>query len=113
MKVSTELKNIRISPRKIRLVVPVVLGQKVTVALIKLRFTNKSSARPLSQALKTASADAAHNHKLDPEKLIVQEIIVSDGPTLKRGRPVARGSLHSIFKRTSHIKVTLEGKDGS
>lgn len=109
MEVMSELKHVRISARKLRLVAGIVTGRKVDEALIMLRFTPKNAARPVIDIIKTARADAQHNFKLDADKLVVKEVAVSDGPTLKRIRPRSRGMAHPILKRTSHLKVTLEG----
>lgn len=109
MEVTSELKHIRLSSRKMRLVAPIVKGRPVSEALTTLRFTTKKAAHPLMQAIKTASADAVHNFKLSEDKLVVKDIEVSDGPTLKRYRPRSRGMAHPVLHRTTSIKVTLEG----
>lgn len=92
-----------------RLVTPTVKGHTVADALTTLRFTSKKAAQPLVQAIKTAQADAVHNFKLSEDKLVIKEIEVSDGPTLKRYRPRSRGMAHPILHRTTHVKVVLEG----
>lgn len=109
MEVTSELKHLNISPRKIRLIVPIVKGQPVEQALLRLKFTSKRAAKPLSAVIKTARADATTVHKLDAEKLTVKEVNVMEGATLKRFRPRSRGMAHPIFRRTSHLRVTLEG----
>lgn len=109
MEVISELKNIRITPRKMRLIAPRLKNLPVEEALLKLRFTTKDAAGPIIAVIKTARADAAHNFKLKEDSLVVKEVSVSEGPTYKRGRPVARGTYHPILKRTSHLKVVLEG----
>ncbi|HET7713971.1 MAG TPA: 50S ribosomal protein L22 [Patescibacteria group bacterium] len=109
MKVESSLGNIRISARKMRLVAPVVKNMPVEEALVKLRFTSKDAAKVVSQVLKNAKADAVHNFKLDADKLVVREVIVEDGSILKRFIPRSRGMAHPILKRTSHIKVVVEG----
>lgn len=109
MQVTSKRENIRISARKMRLVAPIVLGLPVEQALTRLRFTPKDAARPIVDVLKIARADAIHNFKLDETKLIVKEVEVSDGSALKRFRPRSRGMAHPVLKRTSHLKVVLEG----
>ena len=109
MEITSAKQFIRITPRKMRLVAPLIKGMSVEQALIKLRFTPKDAAKEIIQVLRTAQADAVHNHKLNDQKLIVKTVEVTDGPTLKRGLPVSRGNFHQILKRTSHIKVILEG----
>ena len=110
MEVISKKQNIRITPRKMRLVAPLVRNVPVEQALIKLQFTQKDAARPIIDVLKTARADAIHNYKLDEKRLIVKDVEVSEGPTYKRFNPVSRGRAHSVFKRTSHLKVVLEDR---
>jgi len=109
MQVTSSRDNIRISPRKMRLIAPSVKGLPVEEALVKLRFTPKDAARPIIDVLKTAQADAVNNFKLEAGKLIVRQVDISEGPTFKRFRPRSRGMAHPVLKRTSHLKVTLEG----
>lgn len=109
MEVISELKNIRISPRKMRFVAGELRNLSVEEAMLRLRFTPKDAAQPIIAVIKTAKADASHNFKLKEDGLKVKEVLVSEGPTYKRGRPAARGSYHPIAKRTSHLKVVLEG----
>jgi large subunit ribosomal protein L22 len=79
--VSSELKHLNISPRKIRLIVAVVKGQSVEQALLRLRFTPKRAAKPMAAVIKTARADAVSVHKLDADKLTVKEVTVMEGST--------------------------------
>lgn len=109
MEVTSELRNIRISPRKMRLVAERLSNMPVEDAILRLRFTPKDAAQPIIAVIKTARADAAHNFKLKEDTLKVKEVLISEGPTYKRGHPAARGSYHPIAKRTSHLRVTLEG----
>ncbi len=76
-----------------------------------LRFVNKSAARPLSKVIKSAISNATNNNKLDEKKLIIKEIIVDEGPRLKRYIPRSRGMAHPILKRTSHIKVVVSEEE--
>jgi large subunit ribosomal protein L22 len=110
MEIISKQDNIRISARKMRLVAPRVKGMTVAAALLHLRFTPKDAARPVIDVIKTAQADAVHNFKLkDEDKLIIKDVEVSEGPTYKRFRPVSKGRAHGIAKRTSNLKVTLQG----
>lgn len=104
-----EAKYIRISPRKVRLVVDVIQGLTPQKAISYLKFVNKRAAAPLSKVIKSAIANAQNNFSLKSEDLKFKEIQVSEGPTLKRWQAVSRGRAHQIMKRTSHIKVVLEG----
>jgi large subunit ribosomal protein L22 len=103
-------KNLRISSKKIRPITEKLRGQKAVVVLESLRFTPKKAAGPLAKVLKSAIANAENNNKLEAEKLIIKEVLVDSGPTLKRWRAGPRGSAQSILKRTSSIRVVLEEK---
>lgn len=109
MEVKAEAKYIRISPRKVRLVVDAIKGLTPQKAVSYLKFVNKRAAAPLSKLIKSAIANAQNNFSLKPEDLKFKEIQVGEGPTLKRWQAVSRGRAHPIMKRTSHIKVVLEG----
>jgi large subunit ribosomal protein L22 len=92
-----------------RLVAPLVKNMPVDQALTRLQFTSKDAARPIIDVLKTARADAIHNHKLEEKNLIVRDVEISEGPIYRRTKPASRGKIHSLAKRTSHLKVVLEG----
>lgn len=106
MKASTT--DVRISPRKVRLVVDAVRGKSVNQAMNILAFTRKKAARPVQKLLKSAVANAVENHGVrDVDDLVIDRITVDEGPTLKRFTPRARGRATPIHKRTSHIRVLL------
>lgn len=105
---------IRISPRKIRLVANLVRGEQVDVAMKKLKFVNKRSAEIVSKVIGSAAAnlrDRFEDEPLDNEELVVRQIFVDEGPTLKRIQPAPMGRAHPIRKRTSHISVLVGKKD--
>ncbi len=102
---------IRISPRKLNLVAQTIRGLKVGYALEVLKNLNKKAAQPLILTLKQGVGNAVNNFKLDKESLLIKRVEVGKGPILKRGRPVARGQWHPILKRTSQIKIILEGEE--
>ena len=104
------LKNHRQSPRKVRLVADAIRGKKVETALIDLQFMSKKAADPVRKVLESAIANAK-NIGVDAKNLIVKEITVDEGVTLKRWRPKWRGTAHPIRKRTSHVKIVLGTKD--
>lgn len=111
MDIRAEAKNIRKSPRKVRLVADGLRGQNPILVLEGLKLSNKSASLPLSKVIKSAVANATNNLKLDGTKLIIKEILVNEGPVLKRYEARSRGMAHPILKRTSHIKIVLEGKE--
>ena len=110
--VTAELKNYRQSPRKVRLVADMVRGKKVSEAIDLLTLTVKRSADPLQKLIKSAVANAEHNHGLKADGLYIKEIRVDEGVTLHRWRARARGRASAIRKRTSRVKLTLDTKDG-
>lgn len=104
-------KMVRISARKVRLVVDLIRGKSLAEALAILRLTPKAASVPVSKVVKSAAANAEHNNKLDKNKLYIKKIVVDEGPTMKRFLPRAKGRAGSIFKRTSHITVVLAEKE--
>jgi large subunit ribosomal protein L22 len=107
MQVSAKLNNLKISPRKVRLVVDVIRGMKVEKALDQLKFINKKSTHPIDKLLKSAIANAENNFELKIDNLLVKEIRVDEGMTMKRSMPRARGRATVIRKRVSHVMITL------
>ena len=105
-----ELKNYRQSPRKVRLVADAVRGKKVATALLELQFLGKRAALPFTKLINSAAANAAHNSKVSVDNLVVKNISVTKGPTLKRARSRSRGMRNPINKRTSTMKVELGTK---
>lgn len=110
--VKAHTRYLRMSPRKVRLVVDAVRGMAVEPALAQLTFMSKAAARPVRKLLESAIANAEHNFKLDREGLYIKSALVNQGPTLKRWRPRAMGSAAPILKRTCHITLVLESKTG-
>jgi len=107
MQVSAKLNNLKISPRKVRLVVDVVRGMKVQKALDQLKFINKKSTANISKLLNSAIANAENNFELKKDNLLIKEIRVDEGMTMKRSMPRARGRATVIRKRVSHVMITL------
>lgn len=106
-------KNIHISPRKLRLIAGALKNLSAGVAVEKLTFLNKAGASPMLKLLKSAMANATHNRKLPGENLTIKNILVNEGPRMRRqdksrNARVDRGTIH---KPTSHIKVILTDLD--
>ena len=99
------VKYVRISSRKVRIVINLIRGKKVDEALAILRFTPKSASPVVEKLLNSAIANAEHNMGLSRDTLYVAEIFANQGPSLKRFMPRAKGSASPILKRTSHITV--------
>lgn len=98
------------SPKKIRMVVRVVRRLKPTEAIEKLPFVGRRAAEPLTKVIKSAIANAK-SKGVSEDDLFFKEILINEGPRIKRGRPVSRGMWHPIKKRMSHIRVVLATKE--
>ncbi len=104
-------KYLRISPRKVKLVIDLVKEKKVEDAVNILSFTPKKAAGIIKKAVNSAAANAVENHGMSEDDLFISKIYVNEGPILKRFRPRARGRATRIRKRTSHITVIVsDGK---
>lgn len=101
---------VRIAPRKVRLVIDLIRGKQVGEAIAILRHTPKAASPVVEKLLNSAIANAEHNYQMDPNKLVITQAYVDQGPTLKRFRPRAMGRAARINKRTSHITVVLSEK---
>lgn len=108
MEVTAKARNLPVSARKARLVVDAVRGKTVPEALAILRFLPQKSARDVWKVVKSAAANAEHNHDLDPDALYVKRIYADEGPTYKRWRARARGRVNRQLKRTAHITVVVD-----
>ncbi len=107
MEVKAIAKYVRISPQKVRKIVDAVKGLPVETSLNKLKFMPQKSAGLVEKVLKSAIANADNNNKLDVDSLILKNVIVDQGPTMKRFRARARGRGSRILKRSSHITVIV------
>jgi len=110
MSVKAVAKGVRMSPRKVGVVVALVRGRTVEDALVILEHVPRRSAIPVKKAIESAKANADHNHGLKPDTLMITEISVTPGPRLKRYRPAAHGRALPFQRRTSHIRVVVDGE---
>jgi large subunit ribosomal protein L22 len=110
MEVRAVAKYIRISSRKVRLVVDLVRGRPVNEAMNLLRFMPQSAARDVSAVIKSAVANAEQNNHMSAEDLFITRIMADEGPTMKRFRPRAHGRASPILKRSTHITVVVDEK---
>ena len=100
-------KYIRISPRKVQVVIDLIRGKKVDEALAILAYTPKSASPVVEKLLGSAIANAENNHNLDVDSLIVAEAWVGKNLVMKRGRPRARGRYGKIMKPFSEITIKV------
>ncbi len=111
MESRAQAKMVRISSRKIKLVIDLIRGKDIGEAFAILRLTPRAASPVVEKILKSAVANAEHNFNMDVEKLYVKEVFVGEGPTLKRFRPRAQGRASQILKRTSHTTVVVAEKE--
>ena len=111
------LKNLRISPQKLNLVLGMIRKKKADLALSKLQFSKKRISKDVEKALKSVISNAENNHSLDIDKLYVKEAYVGKGIVMKRFHARARGRGARILKPFSHLTIILseetEEKNGS
>lgn len=111
MEAKAQSKMVRISSRKVKLVIDLVRGKDIGEAIAILRLTPKAASPVVEKLIQSAVANAEHNYNMDTENLFVKEIFVGEGPTLKRFRPRAQGRASAIMKRTSHITAIVAEKE--
>src|SRR5919199_4582641 len=113
MEVVAKAKFVKRTPRKARLVADAVLGMPISDALAYLEFSPRHAAHDVAKVIKSAAANAEHNFNLSRDELYLKQLLVDDGPTLKRIRPVSRGMAHQYFHRTCHITAIVEDRPGT
>ena len=111
MEARASVKYVRISPRKVKIVLDLIRGKDAGYAMGILKNTPKAASELLIKLLNSAIANASNNHNMDVDKLYVAECFANAGPTLKRVRPIAKGRAFRIRKRTSHITLVLKEKE--
>lgn len=109
-------RNIRMSARKMRLVIDEIREKDVNEAYSILQFSKKAAAEPIDKALRSAVANAVHKADvegdvLDVDTLYVRECYVNEGPTLRRYRAAAMGRAAPIRKRMSHVTIVVDTKE--
>lgn len=104
---SATLRWLRISPRKVRLVVDMIRGRDVEGAFKILGFCDKAAAKPVIKLLQSAAANAAQRGVDGIDGLVVESAFVNEGPTWRRWLPRAMGRATRVRKRTSHVTIIL------
>ncbi len=110
MSVQAIAKGVQLSPRKVAIVASLVRGRSVDDALMILKHTPRRSALAVSKVISSAKANADHNHRMKPNTLQIIEINVNPGPRLKRYRPASHGRALPFQRKTSHIRVVVDGE---
>ena len=111
MEARAYLKYLRISPRKVKIVLDLIRGKDTETAMAILKNTNKIACEALIKLLKSAIANAEHNFHMDASNLYVSECFVCPGPILKRIQPRAQGRAFRINKRSSHVTLVVKEKE--
>jgi large subunit ribosomal protein L22 len=106
-------KHLRISPQKARLVGDMIRGKRVEEALMILDFVPRKAARMISKTLRSVIANAENTQRVDVDRLYVSRIVVDEGVTLKRFLPRAHGRATGLKKRSSHVTIVVDERQGS
>ena len=111
MEARAYLRGLRISPRKVQIVLDLIRNKPADVALATLRHTPKAASEPVTKLLKSAMANAENNHSMNKKHLVVSECFVTPGTTMKRIMPRAQGRAFKILKRSSHITLVVKEQE--
>ena len=111
MQAKAHLKYLRISPRKVSVVLDLIRNKPAKYAMAILKNTNRAAAEPVAKLLKSAMSNAENNFGMNKDALVVKECYANAGPILKRIMPRAQGRAFRINKRTSHVTIVLEEKE--
>ena len=111
MEARAQATYVRISPRKVKVVLDLIRNKPVNVATAIIQNTPKAACEPLEKLLKSAVANAVNNFNMNADDLYVAECHVGPGPIIKRIRPRAQGRAYRIEKRTSHITLVVKDQD--
>ena len=107
MEATAKATYVRISPRKVQIVLDLIRKQPADKAMAILQYTPKAACEPVMKVLKSAMANAENNNNMDVSKLYIAECYANSAPTMKRIKPRAQGRAYRIEKRMSHITIVL------
>ena len=108
MEATAKATYVRISPRKVQIVLDLIRNQPADKAMAILQYTPKAACEPVMKVLKSAMANAENNNNMDVSRLVVSYCNATPGPTLKRIQARSHGRAYRINKRTSHITITVK-----
>ncbi len=111
MEVRAVVKNLSVSPRKLRPILDAVRGRNVQDALTVLQFLPSPAAKDVAKVVKSAASNAEANLSMDPDSLRIVSIVADEGIKLRRFLPHPRGRAGLIHKRHSHITVVVDEKE--
>ena len=107
MEAKAVARQVRLSPYKVRKILPLIRGKKANEAMMILKYCPNKAARVVSKVLQSAVANAEHNYGMDTDKLHVITATADQGPRMKRFRPVSMGRAHPYRHRTSHVTIIV------
>ena len=110
MLTTARLRRLQMSPRKVRLLIDLIRGMKAEAAAIQLQFSKLAAAKPVLKLLRSAVANAKHNHAMNEKSLVIKSAYVDGGTIAYRWMRRALGRATPIRKRTSHVTIVLEGE---
>ena len=111
MEATAKATYVRISPRKVQIVLDLIRNKPVDLALATLDLTPKAARPIVAKLVKSAQANAENNFSMDTSKLYVSEVYATSGPILKRMIPASKGRGYRINKRTSHVTLAVAERD--
>ena len=111
MEAKAIVRNVRMTPRKIKLICDLIRGKDAGEAMAIIMNTPKAASEPMAKLLKSAVANSENNHCMNTDKLYVNEVQVGPGPIKKRDMPRAQGRAFRILKRTSILRWFLASKN--
>lgn len=111
MEAKAYVRNVRIAPRKVKILCDLVRGKDAGAAAAIIMNTPKAASEIMIKLLKSCVANAENNHNMDTDKLYIKQVFVTPGPVMKRVMPRAQGRAFRILKRTSHITMVLAEKE--
>lgn len=111
MEAKAIVRNVRMTPRKMKLLCDLIRGKDANTAMAIIQNTPKAASEVMAKLLKSAMANAENNFGMNGDNLYVKEAHVAPGPIMKRVRPRAQGRAFRILKRTSHVTVVLAEKE--
>jgi large subunit ribosomal protein L22 len=111
MEARAYLRGLRMSPRKVQIVLDLIRNKPADIALATLRHTPKAACEPVIKLLNSAMANAENNHGMNKKHLYVSECFATPGTTMKRIRPRARGRAFRVLKRSCHITLAVKEQE--
>lgn len=111
MEAKAYVRNVRIAPRKVKILCDLIRGKDAGTAAAIIMNTPKAASEIMIKLLKSCVANAENNHNMDTDKLFISQVFVTPGPVMKRVMPRAQGRAFRILKRTSHITMVLAEKE--